>query len=98
MTAGWTADERVAAHLNHYLEPGGKHTWDVGDACRSFDGATYGNALFARFFALDRAQPCNPSHPASHRCLATGTCPFLRQSPRRVSTARPSPDRGWTPA
>lgn len=78
---GWTADERVAAHLNHYLEPGGKHTWDVGDACRSFDGATYGNALFARFFASDGKDVYYLSHPASHRCLATGTCPFLRQSP-----------------
>ncbi len=78
---GWSADARVGALLGHYLEPGGKHTWDVGDVCRSFDGATYGNALFARFFASDGKDVYYLSHPASHRCLATGTCAFLRQKP-----------------
>ncbi len=78
---GWTAEAPVAAVFNHYLEPGGKHTWDVGDACASFDGATYGNALLARFFASEGRDVYYLSHPASHVCLADGTCAFLRKAP-----------------
>ena len=75
---GWTSEARVGAVFSHYLQAGGAHTWNVGDLCESFDAATYGNALLARFFASEGKDVYYLSHPASHRCLADGTCPFLR--------------------
>lgn len=79
--AAWTAHSPVIALFNNYIEPDGAHTWNVGDACLAFDYATYGNALMARFFATEGKDVYYLSHPATHGCLATGTCPFLRKSP-----------------
>ena len=78
---GWTSEAPVVALFNHYLEPGGAHTWNVGDVCETFDTATYGNALLARFFASEGKDVYYLSHPSTHGCLADGTCPFLRKSP-----------------
>ncbi|MDB4946259.1 MAG: hypothetical protein JWP97_5793 [Labilithrix sp.] len=75
--AGWSARERVVGHLSHYLVPEGKHVWDVGDTCRAWDFATYGNALMARFFASGGKDVYYLSHPSSHGCLVTGTCDFF---------------------
>ena len=78
---GWTAESRVGAVFSHYLDPRGAHTWNVGDACEAFDVATYGNALLARFFASEGKDIYYLSHPATHGCLADGSCPFLRKVP-----------------
>ena len=40
--------------------PTGQHAWDVGDVCRAWDFATYGNALIARFFATERSRHLLP--------------------------------------
>jgi hypothetical protein len=74
----WAASERVVAMLNHYLVPEGKHTWDVGDACKAWDPATYGNALTARFFATEGRDLYYLSHPRTHGCLVDGSCDFLK--------------------
>ncbi|MBX3187365.1 MAG: hypothetical protein KF819_10140 [Labilithrix sp.] len=74
----WSATERVVGLLNHYLTPQGQHTWDVGDSCRKWDFATYGNALTARFFATEGRDIYYLSHPRTHGCLATGTCDFMK--------------------
>lgn len=74
----WSASERVVGLLNHYLTPKGQHTWDVGDVCRAWDFATYGNALTARFFASEGRDVYYLSHPKSHGCLVDGSCDFLR--------------------
>jgi len=76
--SGWSARERVVGLLNHYLVPEGKHTWDVGDACKQWDFATYGNALTARFFASEGRDLYYLSHPKSHGCLVDGSCDFLK--------------------
>jgi len=76
--AAWSARERVVGLLNHYLVPEGKHTWDVPDACRVWDFATYGNALTARFFATEGRDIYYLSHPRTHGCLAFGSCDFFR--------------------
>jgi hypothetical protein len=75
---GWSASERVVALWNHYLVPKGQHTWDVGDVCRAWDFATYGNALTARFFATDGRDVYYLSHPKTHGCLVDGSCDFLK--------------------
>ncbi len=74
----WSARERVVGLLNHYLVPEGKHTWDVGDVCRQWDFAAYGNALTARFFATQGHDIYYLSHPRTHGCLVDGSCDFLR--------------------
>jgi hypothetical protein len=74
----WSASERVVALWNHYLVPKGQHTWDVGDVCRAWDFATYGNALTARFFATEGRDVYYLSHPKTHGCLVDGSCDFLK--------------------
>ena len=74
----WSASERVVGLLNHYLVPKGQHTWDVGDACKKWDFATYGNALTARFFATEGRDLYYLSHPKTHGCLVDGSCDFLK--------------------
>lgn len=74
----WSASERVVGLLNHYLTPKGQHTWDVGDVCRAWDFATYGNALTARFFATEGRDIYYLSHPKTHGCLVDGSCDFMR--------------------
>jgi hypothetical protein len=74
----WSATERVVGVLNHYLVPEGKHTWDVGDVCKAWDFATYGNALTARFFATEGRDIYYLSHPKTHGCLVDGSCDFMR--------------------
>ncbi|MDB4933967.1 MAG: hypothetical protein JWP87_939 [Labilithrix sp.] len=74
----WSASERVVGLLNHYLVPKGQHTWDVGDACKAWDFATYGNALTARFFATEGRDVYYLSHPKTHGCLAIGSCDFMK--------------------
>jgi hypothetical protein len=73
----WSASDRVVGMLDHYLVPKGQHTWDVGDACKAWDFATYGNALTARFFASDGRDVYYLSHPKTHGCLVDGTCDFF---------------------
>ena len=74
----WSASQPVVALLNHYLVPKGQHTWDVGDACRKWDYATYGNTLTARFFATEGKDLYYLSHPKTHGCLVDGSCDFLK--------------------
>ena len=74
----WSASERVVGLLNHYLTPKGQHTWDVGDVCKAWDFATYGNALTARFFATEGRDIYYLSHPKTHGCLVDGSCDFMR--------------------
>jgi hypothetical protein len=74
----WSASERVVGLLNHYLTPKGQHTWDVGDVCKAWDPATYGNALTARFFATEGRDIYYLSHPKTHGCLVDGSCDFMR--------------------
>ena len=76
--SGWTRTDRVVGLLNHYLVPEGQHTWDVGDSCKKWDFATYGNALTAAFFASEGRDIYYLSHPKTHGCLVDGTCDFLK--------------------
>ena len=76
--SGWSTRERVVGVLNHYLAPEGQHTWSVGDACRKWDFATYGNALTARFFATEGRDIYYLSHPKTHGCLMDNSCDFLQ--------------------
>ena len=64
--------------VNVYLEPGGKHTWDTGDACKKWDGATYGGNLDGRFLITGGKDLYYLSHPASHDCLEKRDCPMFK--------------------
>ncbi|HEY8075365.1 MAG TPA: hypothetical protein VIF62_14675, partial [Labilithrix sp.] len=75
--SAWSASQRVVALFDHYLVPQGQHTWDVGDACKKWDFATYGNAATARFFDSQGKDVYYLSHPKTHGCLVDGTCDFL---------------------
>jgi hypothetical protein len=76
--SAWSATSPVVGVLNHYLVPKGQHTWDVGDTCKKWDFATYGNALTARFFATEGRDIYYLSHPRTHGCLVDGSCDFLK--------------------
>ena len=74
----WNASAKVLGSVDVYLAATGQHTWDSGDQCRAWDFATYGNGIIARFFATQGTDLYYLSHPTSHECLATLSCPFLQ--------------------
>jgi hypothetical protein len=73
----WQPNEPLVAFLNMYLELGGKHTWDTGDVCKAWDYAEYGNNLYGRFFATEGKDLYYLTHPSSHQCLESSSCPFF---------------------
>ena len=75
---GWQANAPLLGVFFNYIEPEGKHTWDVGDMCFAFDYATYGDGIMGRFLATGGKDLYYLSHPASHGCLADVSCDFER--------------------
>jgi hypothetical protein len=61
-----------------YMAPLGQHSYDAGNPCNSFDGPAYFDNTMARFFATGGTDLYYLSHPSTHRCMADGSCPFLR--------------------
>ncbi len=80
-SAGWSAHDRIVGVFSHYLTAKGQHTWDVGDKCKVWDFAPYGNALTARFFASGGRDLYYLSHPTTHGCLVDATCDFFADGP-----------------
>ncbi len=76
--ASWTATGRVVGVLDHYVAPRGANGWVESNVCRTWDFATYGNRLIARFFASEGRDIYYLSHPKTHGCLADATCDFLK--------------------
>jgi hypothetical protein len=74
----WQANAPLLGVFFNYIEPEGKHTWDVGDMCFAFDYATYGDGIMGRFLATGGKDLYYLSHPASHGCLADVSCDFER--------------------
>lgn len=77
MTA-WKADGLTVGVVNVYIQPGGKHTWETGDACKKWDDATYGGNMAGHYFASGGKDPYYLSHPASHPCLERKDCDFYK--------------------
>jgi hypothetical protein len=80
----WTADpkRRVTALLDAYIIPEGKHCFENGEPCQSWDFATYLTNLCARFFMSDGTDVYYLSHPKTHHCLATndvGNCDYMHR-------------------
>ncbi len=73
---GWAASAPIVGMFDNYIQPGGKHTWDVGSLCYAFDQSAYGNGIMARLFATGGRDVYYLSHPTTHRCLATLSCDF----------------------
>jgi len=74
----WKADGRTVGVVNVYISPGGKHTWETGDACKLWDDATYGGNMAGHYFASGGKDPFYLSHPASHQCLERKNCDFYK--------------------
>ncbi len=60
---------RLTALLEAYIVPEGKHCFENGDPCQSFDHGTYLTNLVARFFQSNGTDLYYLSHPTSHQCL-----------------------------
>lgn len=58
--------------------PDGDHAINAGDPCQAFDAETYIQGTMARFFSSGGTDLDYLSHPATHRCLADRSCPFLQ--------------------
>ncbi len=62
--------------VNAYVNPLGQHVFFINDPCRAFDDVTYYDAQLARFLASGGRDIYVLSHPQTHKCMATQTCPF----------------------
>jgi hypothetical protein len=74
---GWDPSVALAGMLNAYLQPLGQHDWAVGDPCQAWNGTTYMDNLLVRYFATSGKDLYFLSHPSTHECLATSSCPFM---------------------
>lgn len=71
----------LVAMLNAYIQPLGDHDWSLGDPCEAWNAVTYMDNLLAHYFATGGQDLYYLSHPTTHACLATQTCPFLQVTP-----------------
>ena len=71
----WQPSDRVVALLNAYIVPEGQHAFYNPAPCEQWDNATYLAQLAARFLASGGRDVYYLSHPATHGCLATHSCP-----------------------
>lgn len=69
----WKPAGKIVGMVNHYIKPDGNHTWDIGDVCRAWDQASYGDALIAHFFATGGTDAYYLSHPQTHATCLVGT-------------------------
>jgi hypothetical protein len=76
-TQGWKPNQPVIASVTAYIQPTGQHDWSVGDPCQSFDSTTYMDNLLAHFFVSGGQDLYYLSHPSTHACLASSSCPFF---------------------
>jgi hypothetical protein len=75
----WPGGAPLVAMANAYLQPLGDHDWSFGDPCQAWDGTTYMDDLLVRFFATNGQDLYYLTHPSSHECLASKTCPFMKE-------------------
>jgi hypothetical protein len=73
----WDASQPILGVVNVYIQPQGAHTWDVVDACKLWDDAQYGGNMSGHFLQSGGTDPYYLSHPTTHECLETLTCPFF---------------------
>jgi hypothetical protein len=82
---GWSADMRILAQLQAYIEPKGVHGFEPSTPCSNWDPGLYMINLIGRFFATSGADLYYLSHPESHDCLARpfgqGACAFVHVPP-----------------
>jgi hypothetical protein len=62
--------------VNAYVNPLGQHVYVINDPCRAFDDVTYFDTQMARYLATGGKDIYAISHPQTHKCMATQTCPF----------------------
>jgi hypothetical protein len=72
---------QLVAMLNAYIQPLGDHDWSFGDPCEAWNAVAYMDNLLAHYFATGGQDLYYLSHPTTHACLATQTCPFLQVTP-----------------
>jgi hypothetical protein len=75
----FTPSRKLVAQMHAYIKPEGQHTWDIGDVCRAWDWAAYGDAVIARFFMSGGTDLYYLSHPSTHStCLLDASCPVFQ--------------------
>ena len=77
--------------VNAYVNPMGQHVFFVNDPCRNFDDVTYYDTMLVHFLATNGADIYDVTHPVTHKCMATQTCPF----PIEFSPVPGAPRREW---
>jgi hypothetical protein len=75
-TSAWS--QPLVAVASGYMAPLGQHSFDAGNPCEGFDAPAYFDNTMARFFTSGGTDLYYLSHPTTHRCMASGTCPFLQ--------------------
>jgi len=75
----WTADSPIVGLVNAYNRPEGIHVWVQSEPCKAFDDAVYYDHLLIRFFASGGKDLYALSHPKTHACLESESCPFFSQ-------------------
>ena len=73
---GSAASAPLLGLVNAYVNPLGQHVFFINDPCRAFDDVTYYDTMLARFLASGGTDIYVLSHPETHTCMATQTCPF----------------------
>jgi hypothetical protein len=71
----WQPGEKLVGLLNAYIVPEGQHAFFNPAPCEQWDNATYLAQLAAHYLASGGRDIYYLSHPATHSCLATHTCP-----------------------
>ncbi|MBX3127209.1 MAG: hypothetical protein KF718_10870 [Polyangiaceae bacterium] len=81
-SSGWSANARIVAQLQAYIEPKGVHGFEPSAPCENWDSGQYMTNLIGRFFASSGTDLYYLSHPTSHHCLAKpigkGVCGFVK--------------------
>jgi hypothetical protein len=73
---GAQASAPIVGMVNAYVNPLGQHVYVINDPCRAFDDVTYYDTQMGRFLATGGHDLYVLSHPQTHKCMATQTCPF----------------------
>jgi hypothetical protein len=69
--------EPLAAFVNAFIAPEGRHTFLPSDPSRPWDAGLYLTNLVARFFTSNGTDVVYFTDPTGHQCLADSSCAFI---------------------
>jgi hypothetical protein len=74
----WKPAGPLVTLVNAYVNPVGQHVWITANPCKGWDDSAYYDHLLVRFLMTNGSDVYALSHPATHACLATQSCDFLK--------------------